>query len=142
MRRLTAHQLRQRLQRRGYTNEEIEQTIERATFERLLDDRLYAQLSVGYRTKPLGDRRLIGDLLTKGIDPVLARETVAMMEQSESERLASAYETLLRRRPGLTPPTIARALARQGFTTPAIYRLLRERSVSFFQGEECRLNEE
>ncbi len=128
-RRLTESQLWQRLARRGYDDDAIAEAVERCRRDGSLDDRLFATLFVDGRAKALGDARLVGDLVKRGIDRDAARLSVREAERSEDDRLAAAVEKVFRTRPGISYPSAARALERLGFPTAGIYRALRARSV-------------
>lgn len=124
-RRLTEAQLWQRLERKGYTEEEIRAAVDGCKREGYLDDALFARLFVEGRSKAVGDARLVAELVRRGIDREAAAASVAKAERSEEERLAAALGKLLRTRPAMSYPGAARALGRLGFSTASIYRMLR-----------------
>jgi regulatory protein len=126
-RRLTELQLRQRLERRGYDEEQIRTTVDACKRDGFVDDGLFARLFVDGRTKAVGNARLVADLVRRGIDRDAAHASVATAEHDQDERLALAIEKLFRTRTGLSYPSAARALERLGFPSAAIYRQLRER---------------
>jgi regulatory protein len=126
-RRLTESQRRQRLERRGYDEEQIRATVTACKRDGFVDDGLFARLFVDGRTKAVGNARLVADLVRRGIDRDAAYASVATAEHDQDERLALATEKLFRTRTNLSYPSAARALERLGFPTAAIYRQLRER---------------
>jgi regulatory protein len=130
-RRLTEAQLWARLSRKEYQDDDIRSAVAWCKAEGYLDDALFAQLYVDGRAKAVGDTRLIGELVRRGVDREAAAQTVARSETSEEARLARALEKLLRNRPSTTYPSAARALERLGFPAPAIYRHLRAHATGF-----------
>jgi regulatory protein len=125
-RRLTEVQLRERLAKRDFDQATIDQTVAACASAGFIDDALFARLYVETRPKALGNRRLVAELVGRGIDREIAQGAVASAERGEDERLDRAIEKVLRTRPGIALPSAARALERLGFPAPAIYRRLRE----------------
>jgi SOS response regulatory protein OraA/RecX len=108
--------------------------------EGYVDDALFARLFIDGRAKAVGDARLVGELVRRGIDRTLAAEAVARSESDQDARLGSAVERLFRMRPNVPYPTAARALERLGFPAPAIYRHLRDHAARcgpLAPGEDC-----
>jgi SOS response regulatory protein OraA/RecX len=77
----------------------------------------------------VGDRRLVADLVKRGIEYELARSLVEQSSLSEGERLIAAYGKVLRARPRCSMPTAAQALERQGFAASTVYRFLRSEAA-------------
>jgi len=129
-RRLTQAQLAQRLACRGYEEEEVRETVAACTSTGYLNDALFARLFVEGRIKPVGDKRMVAELVRRGIDRESAIASVADAENGEDDRLDAALRKLFAARPSISYPSAARALERLGFSTSAIYRKLRESARS------------
>lgn len=127
-RRLTEAQLHAKLSRKGYPEQAVAAAIASCKRDGLLDDGLYAALYVEGKRTPLGDARLVAELVKRGIDRDAARERVAAAETSQDERAAAAYERIRRTQPGVSYQSAARKLERLGFPASLIYRVLRERA--------------
>ncbi len=127
-RRLTEAQLRERLAKREISGPDIDRTVAECARQGFIDDALFARLFVETHRKAVGNRRLVAELVRKGIERAAAQEAAGRAEEGEIERLDRAVEKLFRARPSLSLAAAARSLERLGFPAPAIYGRLRERA--------------
>jgi regulatory protein len=130
-RRLTEAQLWSRLARRELPEDDIRDAVAWCKAEGYVDDALFARLYVDGRRKAVGDVRLVGELVRRGVEREIAAATVARSEHSEDQRLAMALDALFRVRPVTTYPSAARHLERLGFPASSIYRHLRAHASRF-----------
>ncbi|MBV8153643.1 MAG: regulatory protein RecX [Candidatus Eremiobacteraeota bacterium] len=129
--RLSEAQLWQRLERKGFDDDAIRAAVQRCKADGFVDDRLFARLYVERKRKLLGDARLVGELVGKGIDRDAAGEAVDALESDERERCSQAFEAIAAKTDRLAYPSAARKLERLGFPASTIYRVLREHAARF-----------
>lgn len=122
------HELRARLERKGFSPQVTDRTLAELTRLSLLDDREFARSWVTERTGR-GAARLKQELVQKGIDRDLAEESITTARTAEEE-LASAWQVAqraTRMRP--QPPSredvlrVRRQLQRRGFAFEVISRV-------------------
>lgn len=134
MRALTAHELRQRLVRRGYAADEIEAVVARLIASRYLDDVEYARAWARARAHrhSLGPVRLVRELRSKGIPEAEISRAVreAFGERDAREAAEAAAGRKVQELRGV-PPEVARRrlggfLTRKGFAVEIVLALCRK----------------
>jgi regulatory protein len=138
-RELSAAQLRQRLKRRQYPEEDIEAVIDRLRTSRALDDsrvaRAYARTAAAVKAR--GRARVLREIEALGIDRTTAREAIAEVfgELDEEGLLARALDRKLRGRRIKDAAEFRRLyqfLMRQGFEPGKIVKALEGRGGRAF----------
>jgi regulatory protein len=134
-RELAEAQLRGRLARRTFDQEDIDRAVARLRREGALDDRrtALACARTEVRVRHHGRARVLRQIEALGIARDVAREAVAEVftELDETELLEQALDRRLRRGLGLNDPPAVRRMHRylvgQGFDPSAVTGLLRRR---------------
>ncbi|MDH2909944.1 MAG: RecX family transcriptional regulator, partial [Candidatus Eremiobacteraeota bacterium] len=103
--------------------------VARCKAERYLDDALFAALYVERARDAKGDRRLVGELVRRGLDAQCAQQAVADAPLCERDRCLEALAKLRRAQPRASYPSLARSLERKGFPASLIYAILREAAL-------------
>jgi regulatory protein len=136
-RELSEGQVRERLDRRGYTPQAIGLAVERLIANRTIDDRRTATAAARTEAKirRRGPRRIMGRLIAMRIDRDLAKEVVAELfgDTDEQDLLEQTLDKRLRGNTAkLKEPNERRKLlgylVRQGFSASAASGLIRKRS--------------
>lgn len=130
-RRLTEAQLWAKLERREFPDEEIRGAVESCKRDGYIDDKLFAELFVEQKRKALGNARLVGELVKRGIDRDAAYRAVQCASLDEAARADAAIEKLFRTKSNLNYASAARSLERLGFPASLIYRKLRDHAATF-----------
>jgi SOS response regulatory protein OraA/RecX len=133
-RRFTETQLWRRLAQKEFDDDEIRATVAWCKSEGYLDDALFARLYVEGRRKAVGDARLVGELVLRGVEREAAQASVARSDSTQEDRLERALDQLFRNRPACSYAGAARRLERLGFPAAAIYRHLRAHASRFADG--------
>lgn len=115
--------LARKLTARGFGEEEVSGALRRLAEEKLLDDRRYAELWIGFRQrrKQEGAGLLVEGLVKKGVDRRTAGEAVrsASSAPEYQEALARACERILKDGPMRKEEIVSRLL-RKGFSLSEI----------------------
>ena len=128
-RRLTQAQLWQKLERRGYDDATVRSAVTRCERDGYIDDALFARLYVEQKRKAVGNARLVGELVKKGIDREAAARAVHQSTLEEPERLDEALAKIMRTKSETSYQSAGRTLERLGFPASLIYRKLREHAA-------------
>lgn len=129
--RLTEAQLWTRLERKGFPDEDIREAVASCKRDGYVDDKLFAELFVEQKRKAVGNARLVGELVKRGVDRDAAHHAVRCASVDEAGRADAAIEKLYRTKSALNYGSAARALERLGFPASLIYRKLREHAATF-----------
>jgi len=136
-RELSEGQVRERLDRRGYTSKAVNPAVQKLIQQRTLDDRRCATAvaRTEARIRRRGPRRIMGRLIAMRIDRDLAREVVSELfgDTDEQDLLEQTLDRRLRGNTAkLQDPNERRKLlaylVRQGFSASAASGLIRKKS--------------
>lgn len=124
----TTGQLRDKLKRKGATDETVERVIGKLIDLKLVDDALYAETFVRTRSRNKGAIRLRQELFHKGVDEVLVDKAVENLgEETQLESARSLVEKNRWRWKGEPRERYAKAyafLARRGFPVDVVREAL------------------
>ncbi|HVT57640.1 MAG TPA: regulatory protein RecX [Thermoanaerobaculia bacterium] len=134
-------QLAAKLERRGYSAEEIAETLARLAGQGYLDDAATAAGVVAARRGGEGRSRLRFELERRGAPKEAVEEALGALSEDDLEQTRAAARSWLSRRPARRPPALrtatdavrrelaalARHLARKGFSQRAIFAVLKQR---------------
>jgi SOS response regulatory protein OraA/RecX len=133
-RRLSESQLWKKLETRGYAGAAILEAITSCKRDGYLDDRLFATLYVEGPRKAVGDKRLVAELVKRGIDRSIAQEAVAAAPTGQDDRIEAAYARMRARKEDVSYQAAAHGLERLGFPASLIYRVLRGHAAAELDG--------
>jgi len=121
-------ELRAKLVRRSYEEDQVEEVLERLRERHLLDDRRLAMNFVEQQRgeRPVGRRRLLAELVRRGVETGLAEEAVSSISQEDDEAAARSAAARWWKRGGGERAALARHLERRGFGARAILAVLDE----------------
>jgi len=119
-------ELKRKLETRGYPREAIEETLARLRRSGYIDDRETAAGFVSQRLSRggLGRARLLADLRARGVVHEVAMEAINAAVPEDDLEVAREVARRWRNRGGSDPQALARHLARKGFSSGSIARLL------------------
>jgi len=123
-------EIRDHLARKSLTEAVIAQTLQDLKTLRLIDDRQFASEWIGWRLKkPFGLRRISWELQGKGIDKEIIKEEIQNQlegyeEEKVLEALAQRYLARKRSDPQKLKRRVFAYLARRGFETEAIQKVI------------------
>ena len=132
---LTSSQLRDRLNRKGFTAKVVDHTIQRLTKEGALDDRRTAEIYARRAAliKHRGPRRAILDIEANGVARTIARDAVSQVYKEVDTQLI-IHRALNRRLTGRVRDRahfqkLYQYLVRQGFDGSLAYSVLKTHST-------------
>lgn len=115
------HEMRRKLGRRGYSDEDADQAVERLVELGYLDDRVFAEGHIRRRSASLGPLALSAELAARGVDRAAAHEAMAGL--SPDAQLAAATRLVERWKGGKSFPgyrelldSVGPKLVRRGFS--------------------------
>lgn len=123
-------ELRRRLEQRGFSAATASLAVERLLARGWVDEgRLAENLARTRLDRGYGRRRVLADLVARGVDPEVVRRTAAELAGDQADAALVAAERLRPHHPG--PPNaaelrrLAAALQRRGFDATDVRRALR-----------------
>ena len=119
-------ELANKLRKRDYSSEEIEETLVRLAERSFLDDVATADAFVASRLRrSQGPRKILAELSRRGVDSEIARGALASVTiEDEIEMARQVAESYQRRSAGSGKEAVARHLDRRGFGQRAILTVL------------------
>lgn len=121
--------LGRKLDKKGYSTEEVEEALDRLTGHGYLDDRAVVKSFVEGKTarEPMGRRRLMADLTKKGAPSDVAAEVLdELLPRDDRELAREAAQAWHRRKRRPKKAALARYLERRGFSPGSIWSVLDE----------------
>ncbi len=123
-------ELRHKLTRRGYTQEQIEPTLAQVAAKGWLSDARFAELYAANRVdKGYGPLRVRQALRERGVDETIINDVLAGLDGLWMERLTAVWRRRFGDRPADPAEQVrqTRFLRHRGFTLEQIGRLFRDR---------------
>ncbi len=130
----TTGQLRDKLSRKGATEETVSRILDKLTDLKLVDDALYAEAFVRTRSRTKGAIRLRQELFHKGVaEPLVEKAVGGLDEAAQLESAVALAQKNLWRWKGEPRERYAKAyafLARRGFTVDVVRGALEQTFTS------------
>lgn len=129
----SVHELRSKLQGKGFEGQDIDEVIAWLESVKLIDDRSFTRSWIQYRlARPFGFRRIIAELKEKGVEAGIIEEEIAAVKPDTDESM-TALELARRkalRLAGVDPvrkkKRIFDFLVRRGFSPDVIFKTLKQ----------------
>ena len=125
-------ELKNKLEAKGFSSEDIEANLHDLIASGLLDDRAFTKSWINYRlARPFGFRRIIQELKAKGVDQEIIEQAVAEVEGYSSQKAAlDLAQRRWQRLPAIDPlkrkKRVMDFLLRRGFEADVVMKVLKK----------------